>query len=85
VTTTGKRKHRKQHIRCTLIGMASRDVKRRDHAGRRTYAVGSAVVGEDRTALVMRSVRAMTHGRYRVTIVELSGSTPTVTRFELRL
>jgi hypothetical protein len=53
--------------------------------GRTTYAARTAVVGRGRVHLRLRSLRAMKHGRYLITLVITNGHRVTVVRFIKRI
>jgi hypothetical protein len=85
VKTVGKGKHAKQKITCVFISPAvdlvSMDIAR----GKKTYAVGTAVVRIGLVHLRLQAVRRIKHGWYVVTIVETHGKRATVIRSKLRI
>jgi hypothetical protein len=81
--TTGTGKHKKTHEVCTVSvlspgsHMVSVDISR----GKRMYAVGVGLVSNGKARFTLRTLRAMRHGRYVVTVVSTSGHHATVRRF----
>ncbi len=85
MTSTGKGKHRKQHISCVLVSSSVRFVSIEISRGKLTYAVGSAIVHRGRTSMRMHSLRTLRRGRYLVTVVEAIGKNAVVVRYTTRL
>ena len=78
---TGSSRHQVQIIKCVFISPARDVTSAMISRGRTTYAVGSAVAHRGLVHLRLRSLRAMKHGRYLVTIVIASRQGPLVIRY----
>jgi hypothetical protein len=82
---SGKKKHKEQSITCSLISTSARDlVTMQISRGKRTYAVGTAIVHGRNGRIKLRALRAITHGPYLVTIIETTGKKAIVIRFAKR-
>jgi len=78
-----KGKGKLKHYKCTVItGRSSLAVE--ISRGRTIYALGMASVHGHVARFTLREIRAMKHGRYLVTLVEMKGKHATVVRFMKR-